>query len=220
MKRTYIYLSLFIISNTFGLLNGQDSIILKTGHYISADIIQMDYQNIYYKPGDEKKGAIQIINLDKVSEVLFESYPKSKLDSLMYVAKIRNDSATVNTITPSDSTKKETPFAISFSIFPILDISGEVDIGKNFNMELGIGIGYLYTGLRIHSKKANPNKFFYLGMYLYRFKFISDPSVAVYIPVGYNRRSDSGFNFKVEFGVLIGDDYILPMPKLGFGVRF
>ena len=216
MKRNYIYLFLIVFSNTFGVIIGQDTIKLKTGGSISATIIQMDFQNIYYKNWSDKKGEIQSVNFKNISEVIFESYPKSKLDSLAFVSKSKTD-----TLTKSNSkVKNQKLFAFIFSIFPILDVSAEFDVSSNFGLELGIGLGYIYMGARFYVYSSKRKNRIYGGAYLYRFKIIEWTSTAIYLPIGYNHRAKSGLNFKAELGLLIGSDYILPMPKIGFGMRF
>ena len=216
MKHNYIYLFLVVFANTLGVLNGQDTIKLKTGQSIPASIIQMDFQNIYYKNWDDEKGNIQYINFNNVSEVVFEFYPKSQLDSLTFVSKSK-----IDTIKRANSKiKGQKPLALGFSIFPILDVSADIDVSPNFGLEFGIGLGYIYTGTRFYPNSSKRKNRFYGGAYLYRFNIIKWTSTAIYLPIGYNHRAKSGLDFKVELGLLIGSDYILPMPKIGFGIRF
>jgi len=216
MKHNYIYLFLVIFANTLGVLNGQDTIKLKTGQSIPASIIQMDFQNIYYKNWDNEKGKIKSVTFKNISEVIFESYPKSKLDSLTFASKSK-----IDTIKRTNSKiKGQKPLVLGFSIFPILDVSADIDVSSNFGLEFGIGLGYIYTGTRFYPNGSKRKNRFYGGAYLYRFKIFKWTSTAIYLPFGYNHRAKSGLNFKAELGLLMGSDFIFIMPKIGFGIRF
>lgn len=203
-----------------GIVKGQDTIKLFTGNIIPIVIINMDSKNVYFNSWDNKEGKILSIQNSLISEIVFKDVKFDLEDSSSYYF-FKHDSTELKyeKIESSQINKIKKKVGVSINILPTIDLAVDVDVAKKINIGIGKGIGYYYFGGKLYFSDQDKKWRKSLGLYYYNLAWI-DSGACLNIPFSFELRSENGFNLKFEAGLLIGSSFIIPLPKIGLGVRF